>query len=533
MPSQATKLACFFETGSFGDVGLPAPVRSLVAAAVLAAAALLAPAPADAARTNTLPAVAPLAVLAPPQDRTPLQAAIDLALTDSFVVDATVGVHVLDLQTGKVLYERGAEVPLNPASNAKLVTTSTALSLLGPQHRYSTRVYCRDDGRKGSVIDGNLYVKGSGDPDLVTGDLYELAARLRAQGIKKITGGVVIDASAFDADELPPGFDQKTEMASYRAPSGATAVNFNTFVIRARPGDNVGDPVVARVQPPLSYLDLEIDASTASGHRRRLWTEVEHKKDRVRLVLHGTTGVDAGAESFRYPVGDPSRYAGEVMTMALKDAGIKVGRRTPKAGKVPRTADLVEAHRSQPLSVLIRSVNKFSNNFMAEQILKTLDDHAPATFAGALARVRGHVASLGVSPEGLLLGNGSGLYDTNRVSPAQMTALLRSVHADFRIRADFLASLAVMGVDGTTRSRLAETSSAGWLRVKTGTLDGISALSGYAGASDRKPIVFSILMNDLPGGGTSKAREVQNRIADAVARHAAGLPLVDAEEAAQ
>lgn len=458
---------------------------------------------------------------------------IDLALADPYLVDATVGIRVLDLQTGKVLYERGADTPLNPASNAKLLTTASALAILGPEHRYSTRVYTRDDAWEGSTIKGELYIKGSGDPDLVTGDLYELAGRLRAAGITKLTGGVTVDSTAFDRDELPPGFDQKTEMASYRAPSGATAVNFNTFVIRARPGDNVGDAVVANVQPSLSYLDLEVDAKTSEGHRRRLWTEVEHRKDRVRLVLHGSTGVASGAQSFRYPVGDPSRYAGEVFTMALQDAGIRVSRKTPKIGSVPGSADLIEAHRSRPLSVLIRSVNKFSNNFMAEQILKTLDDHAPATFAGALQRVRTHVGKQVGDAEGLQLGNGSGLYDNNRVTPAQMTALLAAVYKDFRIRPDFLASLAVMGTDGTTRSRLEETPSAGWIRVKTGTLDGVSALSGYVGAMGRKPVVFSILMNDLPSGGTSKAREVQNTIADLIARHASGRVLVDPEAASK
>ena len=481
-------------------VGLPQPV------AATTSVALNAPAPAPAAIGS-------------------LSDLIDQALADPFLVDATVGVRVLDLETGRVLYERGAEQPLNPASNVKMLTTGAALAILGPQHRYTTRVYSANDARDGTTIKGNLYLKGSGDPNLVTGDLYELAAKIAAQGVKKV-GGVVVDSTAFDTDELPPGFDQKTEMASYRAPSGATAVNFNTFVIRARAGEAVGDPVTAHVQPPLKWLDLSVKATTATGHRRKLWSEVEHRKDRVRLVLHGTTGVESGPQSFRYPVGDPSRYAGEMFVMALRTAGIKVGRRTPTQGKTPKAADLIEAHRSAPLSVLVRSVNKFSNNFMAEQVLKTLDDHSPATFAGALARVRAQLATMGVDPEGLVLGNGSGLYDNNRVSPMQMTTLLAAIYGDFRIRPDFLASLAVMGSDGTTRSRLAETPAKGWVRVKTGTLNGISALSGFAGAADRKPVVFSILMNDLPSGGTSKARNVQNQIAELLARHAAGLPLV-------
>jgi D-alanyl-D-alanine carboxypeptidase/D-alanyl-D-alanine-endopeptidase (penicillin-binding protein 4) len=456
-----------------------------------------------------------------------LSARIDLALTQPFLAEAQVGVSVLDLETGQVLYQRGDTLPLNPASNVKLVTTAAALGILGPAHRYATALYREDGALSGTTIKGNVYLQGSGDPALVTSDLLDLAGTLRARGVKRISGGIVIDASRFDRDELPPGYDQKDEVASYRAPCGATVVNFNTFEVHVRPGDTVGSAPFTGVAPPVDGIDLTVTATTEAGRRRSLIAEYEPDGSTIALALAGTLGVDSSPTSFRYPVADPSAYAGQVLALALERQGIKVGRAKITLGTVPKDAVFLVAHQSASLSVLVRSVNKLSNNFMAEQILKTLDARpGPATFAGALERVRGYLGALGVPTEGMQLGNGSGLYDTNRVTPAQFTALLAAVYRDLRIRPDYLASLSIMGVDGTARSRLRGSSRAGWVRVKTGTLDGVSALTGYAGAPDRKPIAFAIILNGLKKSDASQARALQNEIAELLALHAAGEPLV-------
>ncbi|MEM9458594.1 MAG: D-alanyl-D-alanine carboxypeptidase/D-alanyl-D-alanine-endopeptidase [Myxococcota bacterium] len=456
-----------------------------------------------------------------------LREALEAALARPFLDDAQLGLSAIDLASGQLLYQRNDTVALNPASNVKLVTTAAALGILGPAHRYTTGLWRKDGALLGPTLKGDLYLQGSGDPALVTADLYEMAARLRALGIKRITGGVVVDASAFDRDELPPGFDQKNELASYRAPSGATVVNFNTFVVHARPGTTVGSPILAGVDPPVSGIALRTEATTEAGRRRKLLADYDAEGDGITLGLRGTLGVDSGSGQYRYPVDDPTIYAGAVLGLMLERNGIKLGRRKPRAGSVPRDARLVASHRSAPLGVLIRAVNKFSNNFMAEQILKTLDaSPGPATFEGALARVRAHLEALGVPRAGLSLGNGSGLYDTNRVSPAQLTTLLAAVHRDVRIRPDYMASLSIMGVDGTTRSRLAKSSRRGWVRVKTGTLNGVSALSGYAGAPGRPPVAFSILINGIRRSETSQARTVQNAVAELLALYAAGEPLV-------
>jgi serine-type D-Ala-D-Ala carboxypeptidase/endopeptidase (penicillin-binding protein 4) len=454
---------------------------------------------------------------------------IDAALAEPFLANASIGVSVVDLADNTVLYRRGDDKPLNPASNVKLVTTAAALALLGPEHRYATSLYHKDDAIKGAVLQGDVYLRGSGDPHLVTENLYLLAGNLRALGVKKITGGVVVDASHFDRDELPPGFDQKDELAAYRAPSGATAVNFNTFVVRVRPGSAVDQKPPAMVDPPVAGIEVINEAKTIDGGRTQLGVAIEDDGKKTIVRMTGTMGLTAGPVAYRYPVSAPSRYAGEVLAVALAHQGITLGRSKVKTGTVPKKARVVATHHSPPVSVLVRSVNKFSNNFMAEQILKTLaDPSSPATFSAALGRVRQWLATHGMTSQELRLGNGSGLYDTNRLTTAQLTTLLGIVHRDFRISSDYLASLAVMGADGTTRRRLRDTDVSRWVRAKTGTLDGVSALSGYAGADGRKPIAFSIVFNDLRRGDAARARAVQNRIAELLARHAAGQPLVTA-----
>lgn len=456
-----------------------------------------------------------------------LEGQIDAALSQPFLAAAQISVVAIDLSTGETLYDKNGGLALNPASNMKLVTTAAALGLLGPAHRYSTRVYHDREALEGHTIEGDIYLRGGGDPALVTEDLWAMAADLRARGITRITGGVVVDASQFDRDELPPGFDQKEELASYRAPSGATSVNFNTFELRVRPADVPDAVPFAAISPPVPGIVLVNESKTGAGRLDRLSVEVEVEKKGTKVTLRGSLGIDAGSQAYRYPVADPSRHAGEVFAFVLKQNGIKLGRPRSKTGPVPPDAKLTAVHHSEPLSVLIRAVNKHSNNFMAEQILKGLAaPGAPATFVGALERARGYLDEIGVATKGLRLGNGSGLYDTNRLSGNAVTRMLAAMHHDYRVSADFAASLAIMGVDGTTRSRLEHSDRRGFVRAKSGTLDGVYCLSGYAGAPNRAPIAFAILFNGLRKADAGSARAAHNRIAELLARHAAGQPLV-------
>ena len=205
----------------------------------------------------------------------------------------------------------------------------------------------------------------------------------------------------------------------------------------------------------------------------------------VRLSLKGEVGEDARRGLYRYPVRSPDLYAGEVLALTLRQAGITIGRDAVKVATAPDDADVLATHRSEPLGMVIRAVNKLSSNFMAELVMHGLDPSRPVQPQGGLDRVCDWASAAGLLDGDAWLGNGSGLYDNNRMSAGQLTSLLAQVHQDFRIYGDFLASLAIMGEDGTTRRRLDGTEHAGWVRAKTGTLDGVSALSGYAAVEGR------------------------------------------------
>lgn len=464
--------------------------------------------------------VSPTAHAAPPAatpgDTTDFGKTVDDLLAQDFLEGDTVGILAVDLETGETLYARNANTPLNPASNQKLITTAAALHVLGPEHRYATRVYGGDGALRGSTLKSDLYLEGGGDPSLTTGDLYELALRLRGQGIESIDGKIVVDATRFDADGLPPGFDQKDEFASYRAPLGAASVNFNTYVLVTRPGASIGQTAALTVEPAVDSIVVENSAKTVAGKRNQIVVNPRFESNKTVLEVSGEIGVDAPAGSFRYPVQDPSRYAGDALRLVLRQAGIKVKKKQIGVGKVPRSADLLATHRSDSLSVQIRAVNKLSNNFMAEQILRTLAPDDGASAEASLTALTDAVDGIGLETSTMKLGNGSGLYDNNRVSPKQLVTLLTKMHGDFRYRADYLASLSVGGADGTARRRLSESPAKRWVRVKTGTLDDVSALSGYVGRFDREPIVFAIVMNDLERSDKHKARKVQTAIVEAL-----------------
>ncbi len=503
----------------------PRPRPAQVATLCFALVTLAAPAAAAAAASTAAVAVAADAAPQPSARASALTEKLD-ALIDGakFLDGAQLSVTVVDVASGARLYSRDPDLPLNPASGIKVVTTASALALLGPEARFSTRVFAEDDAVKGARVQGDVYLVGGGDPLLVIENLYKLADTLYVNGVRRITGGVVVDSSAFDKDGLPPGFDQKSEFASYRAPGGATSVNFNSFVVKLFPGETPGAKTRAEVVPPVPSIKLVNNTSTASGRQDKVVVSPSEKAGVLQLELGGTIGADAGTASYRYPVHDPSRFAGETFRVVLAQRGIKVDRADVRLARRPGKAELLAIHRSRSLSVLIRSVNKLSNNFMAEQVLKLIDtvdgNREPASSAGGVTRVRAHLEGLGIDLAGFTMNNGSGLYDNNKITSAQMTSLLAAVYRDFRYAADFVASLPIAGADGTLRRRLKNTPQARLVRAKTGTLNNVSSLSGYAGPGGARPLAFSILVNGFEKYKIHKVRRLQNELAVVLVEHA-------------
>jgi D-alanyl-D-alanine carboxypeptidase/D-alanyl-D-alanine-endopeptidase (penicillin-binding protein 4) len=399
-------------------------IRILVPAVALAAVAFAQSAPAAVAEPT-------------------LQSRLRGALATSQISSTRTGAFVLELSTGGLVYAQNASAPLRPASNEKLAVAFAALAELGPAFTIETAVL-GEGIRSGPVWDGDLFLKGYGDPTLSRADLGTLARRVRAAGITRVTGWVLGDESFFDRKRTAPGW----KPSFYKNES-----------------------------PPLSALVV----------------------DRARVA--GRT------------VGNPALAAAVAFRRALVAAGVRVA---GQAGVAAAAPDAVPLGRvvSARISGIVRRMNRASDNFIAETLLKGLGAHElgiGSTAAGARVVVR-ELRERGVPLEGVRIVDGSGLSSYDRLTGRALAALLVAAWSDPVIKPAFVASLPVAGVSGTLDDRMETGPARGRVRAKTGTTGGASALSGYVGTR----YVFSILMNARPLP-TWSARRAQDRFAQLLA----------------
>lgn len=437
---------------------------------------------------------------------------------------ARIGVAVYDLASEKEIIAIDGDGLYNSASNTKLVTAAAALAMLGPQYRYYTALYALEVDTEG-VIKGDLYVRGRGDPSLGTSELYQLVREMKQNGVKKIAGRVVVDADFFDNRDLPPHFEeQPRNQAPYRAPIASTALNFNSVTVSLRPAPTGSGACEIIVDPPNDYVLVESAVETVSTGRTRIRMESKTTRDNLKLTVSGQLRLDDGTKSYRRRIPDPMRYMGTALRGAIAANGIAIDKKKKViAGQVPKLAKPVAWRVSEPLAVLVRGLGKYSNNFVAETLLKTIgavkraDQHKPATWDDGLVAVRGWLeGTVGWKKDGYYYGNGSGLFASNRFSPRELASLLAAAYRDFRFGPDYVASLSIAGVDGTISRRMSRGPAAGLVRAKTGTLSGVSTLSGYAALDGRAPLVFSILVNGFSDEQANSARVLQNEICEAM-----------------
>ncbi|HEY6180025.1 MAG TPA: D-alanyl-D-alanine carboxypeptidase/D-alanyl-D-alanine-endopeptidase, partial [Kofleriaceae bacterium] len=431
-------------------------------------------------------------------------------------------VSVIDLATGAELVARDADRAMSLASSAKLLTSAAALSVLGGGFRWRTAVYGAEPDDKGAVT-GDLFVRGHGDPMMSPADLDALAADVAARGVRTVDR-LVIDGSYFDDAVDPPHFaDQPGETAYFRAPVASFGVARSAVdvIVVADPGGAAS----ASLDPPAGdYIKLINRAVSVTRGRTRLVVDVKTKPDRVEITVTGQIRWGEGSWDVRKRVPDPARFAGEVFRRALIAHGVKIKSRALGAAAAPTTARLLAAHDSAPLTEVLRHMNKLSDNYLAECVLKTLGAETrrtpgPATWSDGRSALHAYLASIGIPEAGYRADNGSGLFDATQVSARQITTLLRAAWADFRVGPDLVASLPVGGVDGTLARRWHGRPASGRVRAKTGTLDKVTTLAGYFAADTRHPLGFAILVNDIPAGQRASARAAADDIIDALAAY--------------
>ena len=432
------------------------------------------------------------------------------------------GLVARDLDTGEDVIRVRPEEVFNVASVVKLLTSAAALHVLGPDHRFKTVAYSARRVKEGKVR-GDLCLKGFGDPALSEGALWQMAQQLHERGITTVAGGLVIDESHFDGERDAPLFATRDSEQYYRATTGPLALDHNVLYVMVRGGAKKGDPARVMLEPRSPhFLAVSKVTTTSKGGRNRLRVKsriVQDPAGALEVEVSGKVRPRALRQVARLRVADPGLAAGRAFLHALARRGITLGRAGVTRGVCPEKPEVLAWWRSDPLSRLLHVMNKKSDNFMAENLLKSMAAEttgAPGTSAGGLKVVTRYLASVGLKPGAYELKNGSGLYEASSLSPDQVVGVLRHALRDFRTGPDLAASLAIAGVEGTLRRRQRGTASERYVRAKTGTLTGVVSLAGLAGSSARRPLVFAAFINGLPEGKVRDGRNLLDEVAVAL-----------------
>ena len=424
----------------------------------------------------------------------------------------------IDVTSGAELASVLADAPLNPASNQKLVTAGVALRHLGPRYSFTSGLY-------GEVAGGRvdeLVLRAEGDPSLSRGDLEAFAKALGDRGVKSV-GNVLVDQSAFDEHFVPPGFEQQPdEWAPFRAPVSAVSLDRNTVLVSIAPAES-GAPAKVTFDPA-GFVDVEGQVKTSPRGARPL-ARVGLAPNGQRLLAKVSGSVPEGSEPIRYRqrVDDPRLLAGHALKNVLVAHGIAVTG-SLRSGASTQKNELV-SRKSRPLAELLPELGKASDNFYAETLLKAVALETrgrPASAAAGAEVATAWLRDLGAYEPSIRIGNGSGLFDANRLTARSLARLLVSVKRHPDLAEPFVAHLAVGGVDGTLRSRFPKLAQRRTVVAKTGTLRDVVALSGYVMDPERsRPIAFSLVLNGI-AGRAAVGRQRIDRVVELVARELEG-----------
>ena len=492
----------------------------------IASLALASPAaPSDhSAADRAAPAEAPPAPAALADRLAPLVRAPALSPEDT-------GIDVLLLPGGRPIFSRNADRPAQPASTMKILTSAAALALLKPEFVYQTRIFT-DSAIDGSgSIAGNLYIQGSGAPDLVGESWWLMARRLAALGLRRVEGDLVADESYFDTVRRPPGWPAPAADSWYNAPIGALSCNFNVVTVTVDPSPLLGARPDLTLEPAASYFQVLNRATTTSGPTS-LAVSRSFENGQNALVVGGTIRRGGGPAVFHRSVEEPALYALSAFREIARAEHIEIkGNLT--IGSVPEKARELHTHESRPLGALVRDMNKNSNNFMAEMVLKTLGAQfvgTPGTATSGVEVVRNYLSGLGLDLSNARLVDGSGLSDEDRVPARLLADALARTWDDFEIGPEIVASLPIGGADGTLDERFGGEGSRRRVRAKTGRIASALTLAGYVANHDGRTLAFAVLAN-RPRGTIDAVHRAIDRIVDEIAASTdADLGLAPAEE---
>ncbi len=432
---------------------------------------------------------------------------MDELFNDPSLNNALWGVAVKSMSKGDYLYQKNVNLLMMPASNLKLITTAAALELLGSNYRIKTEFYTTGK-TDGSILRGDLIVKGFGDPaisgrftnDKILKYMEDWADSLSSKGFDEIAGNILGVDDVFDESGLGEGWSWDYESYWFAAPTGALSLNDNCIDINIRPS-KPGAPAYISTNPISDYVTIINKVVTVEKDSA---TSIDINRLRGTNVIIVTGVINAADELYKTygTITNPTQYFLVVFKSVLESRGIRV-RGLPidyddyDKTLIKDTPQLIFTHYSVPLSEIVRVINKNSQNFFAEQLLKIMgyEVYGLGTAFNGVKAVKNVLKTMGIEPDEFQMVDGSGLSRLNLITPMQLLTVLSYMSTSKNYTA-YYASLPVAGLDGTLSGRMRKTPAQGNVRGKTGFIGSVRSLSGYLKTADKEPLAFVFILNN-------------------------------------
>lgn len=428
------------------------------------------------------------------------------------------GLVIVDAESGETLYQQNADRYFVPASNMKLFTTALALAKLGPEYRFHTTLETSGTISGEGVLTGNVVLVGRGDPNLSNRRfpyelkeefdgppqkaLVELADALAAKGVKEISGDVIGDDSFFPRERYPSGWEINDMVWEYGAAISSIVVDDNTVALTLTPGEQAGSPVQAAVTPATPDFVVENNVVTSPPDVKSDLTLTRDPGANF-VVVKGTLPAKGAPRKLVLAIEEPAQHAAAVLKRLLEERGIKVrgiARARHDQVKTEEDPTVLAEHVSVPLGDAVKLINKISQNLHTEMLLRTVarQNGAWATPDDLMKVPQDFYASAGIAPDDVIQSDASGLSRHDLVTPRAIVTLLSFAQrqAWFGI---YYGSLPVAGQDGTLEDRMKNTLAAGRIHAKTGSVEHVRTLSGFAETPSGRRLIFSFLSNNQGG----------------------------------
>lgn len=442
--------------------------------------------------------------------KTDLNEKIDTILADERLSGAITGVSIRNAETAELLYAHFGDVRLRPASNMKILTSVAALETLGEDYQFTTEVLI-DEEPVGNVLDGNVYIKGRGDPTLLKEDLDQFAKDLQAYGIYKIKGNLIGDDHWYDDIRYSQDLNWSDESNYTGAQISALTLSPNedydagTVIVEVKPSSNVGSEAQIGLIPETDHVKIinQTETVVESG-QKRISIEREHGSNAI--VVEGTIPIGATSLKSWIAVWEATDYVLDIFKKSLKENGVELMADSQvQSGITPKEAMVITTKKSIPLSELLIPFMKLSNNGHGEVLTKEMGKvtHGEGSWDQGLQVIDKVVSEFDVNTETILLRDGSGMSHKNMIPANEMTKLLYHIQ-DTSWYPIFEKSLPVAGeeerlIGGTLTKRMVDPEVKGKVKAKTGKINGVSTLSGYVTAKSGEKLIFSILINNYLG----------------------------------